>query len=318
MEHKSDMGGVGSFSKASQSLYIGGLPTYSKEVEKSVRREFGEWGAIERVYYLKDKGCCFVKYRLRACAEFAKESMIGQTLQLKSALDSKEGMAKKNQKGKKRKYTAAERTGVLNIRWAHDDPNPRTIRKEIGDRRKLAETRIKEYQQRGQQTRAASSNANGPFPTTNANAWYPCPNTGGYPALQSGPYPPQSPWGAPNPGHPSAFSTNMSYVEQHPHIDSTGQYPDTTGQYPDTTGQYPDNTGQYPDTQSQYPDISNQSSESLGQYGQSICDPTIGDSNQAPDVADGASKIVLPDVAATSNDLGLAGYASSSDESGNA
>jgi len=126
------MGGVGSFDKASMTLYVGGLPINHKGVEAAVAREFGEWGVIARVTYLKQKGCCFVKYTLRASAEFAKEAMIGQTIALSSPCSGATSAAVSSKPGAKRRRSklssassSSQRTGILNIRWATDDPNPR-------------------------------------------------------------------------------------------------------------------------------------------------------------------------------------------------
>ena len=60
-------------------------------------RQFGEWGELENINVIHRLSICFVRYRLRANAEMAKETMSNQAL---------------------------EHDEILNIRWAHDDPNP--------------------------------------------------------------------------------------------------------------------------------------------------------------------------------------------------
>lgn len=93
------MGGVGSFSRENRTLYVGGLRRVrGVDLEDLVRRNFVEWGKLESVRVIHDKSIAFVRYTLRAAAEFAKEAMTDQSLGYKE---------------------------ILNVRWANDDPNPR-------------------------------------------------------------------------------------------------------------------------------------------------------------------------------------------------
>jgi RNA recognition motif-containing protein len=69
------MGGIGTFSRANRTLYVGRINTKS---QKMLAEQFGEFGTIESIKVLEDKGCAFVKYSLRAAAEFAKEAMDSQ------------------------------------------------------------------------------------------------------------------------------------------------------------------------------------------------------------------------------------------------
>ncbi|RKP14120.1 hypothetical protein BJ684DRAFT_15539 [Piptocephalis cylindrospora] len=94
---RDDMGGVGSFMKDHSTLYVGKLPTEGRTAGV-VRRHFGEFGPIERLNFLEDRGVAFVRYAHRYFAEFAKEAMSNQ------ALDEQE---------------------IINVRWATEDPNPR-------------------------------------------------------------------------------------------------------------------------------------------------------------------------------------------------
>jgi len=100
-QHRDDMGGVGSFTTPSRTLYIGGLTkvTYKDldAVKKAVHTHFSEWGEIENVNLIPKLMIAFVRFRLRSNCEFAKEAMAGQSL------DAHE---------------------ILNVRWANDDPNP--------------------------------------------------------------------------------------------------------------------------------------------------------------------------------------------------
>lgn len=95
---REDMSGTGSFEKDQRTIYIGNIRTDEDKMEEVVRKHFGEWGDIERINCLKDKGVAFVTYKSRSCTEFAKEAMIGQSLN-----DNE----------------------ILNVRWATEDPNPK-------------------------------------------------------------------------------------------------------------------------------------------------------------------------------------------------
>ena len=102
---KDDMGGAGNFMTNSRTLYVGGLrvPDGAKDgaLDQAVWDAFGEWGEVENVNVIAHRSICFVRFRLRAATEFAKEAMANQKL-------GKDG----------------EFGQVLNVRWAMDDPNP--------------------------------------------------------------------------------------------------------------------------------------------------------------------------------------------------
>ncbi|CAH0485305.1 unnamed protein product [Peronospora farinosa] len=107
---RDDMDGVGNFTRNSRTLYVGGLKTTSgREAlqlqEKALAKQFGEWGEVENINVIHRKSICFVRYRHRTSAEFAKEAMANQSLQSDE---------------------------VLNLRWAFDDPNP--VAKQAGER----------------------------------------------------------------------------------------------------------------------------------------------------------------------------------------
>eukprot|EP00469_Lotharella_globosa_P012605 CAMPEP_0167788684 /NCGR_PEP_ID=MMETSP0111_2-20121227/10187_1 /TAXON_ID=91324 /ORGANISM="Lotharella globosa, Strain CCCM811" /LENGTH=337 /DNA_ID=CAMNT_0007680609 /DNA_START=290 /DNA_END=1303 /DNA_ORIENTATION=- len=337
------MGGVGSFEKPSQTLYVGGLPGYSKEAEDAVRREFGEFGKLERVYYLKDKGCCFVRYKLRACAEFAKEAMIGQHLTLGN--NPRKASAKKMGKKKvERRGAVAATTGTLNIRWAHDDPNPRTVRMEANRRRSQLEAKLTQHirqQVRVQAPQHAAGIHVAPNHVPPSHPAFP-PNV--QPNLASA-YPdtssqyPGVPSQQPSSQYPNTSSQYPNTSSQYPNTSS--QYPGVSSQYPDTSSQYPDTSLQYPDASShpdnllEYPDTSSQYPDTLSQHP----DPTDTDTTKnneaaAPkkrqrvehgkaeskqdessddddDGGGGVVGLVLPDIA--SSVLGMGGYESNSD-----
>ena len=99
--HKDDMGGAGSFETPSRTLYVGRLRGDKwggdEELKKGLEEQFGEFGEVEHINLISSKNIAFVRYRFRSGAEFGKEAMANQ------------GLGKEE---------------VLNVKWAHDDPNP--------------------------------------------------------------------------------------------------------------------------------------------------------------------------------------------------
>lgn len=94
--YRDDMGGVGSFLRQNRTLYVGRIHVDDK-MEETVSRHFAEWGEIDRIRVLNDRGVAFVTYANEANAQFAKEAMAHQSL---------------------------DHDEVLNVRWATEDPNP--------------------------------------------------------------------------------------------------------------------------------------------------------------------------------------------------
>lgn len=80
-----------------QRYCIGNPHNIAYTPQEIVKRHFEEWGPIEYVRVIHTKSIAFVRYFLRASAEFAKEAMDNQ------ALDHSE---------------------VLVVRWATEDSNP--------------------------------------------------------------------------------------------------------------------------------------------------------------------------------------------------
>ncbi|VVT57280.1 uncharacterized protein SAPINGB_P005636 [Magnusiomyces paraingens] len=95
-DYRDDMGGVGSFLRQTRTLYVGRINS-SDNVEDVISRHFQEWGKIERIRVLNNRGVAFVTYANEANSQFAKEAMAHQSL------DNNE---------------------ILNLRWATEDPNP--------------------------------------------------------------------------------------------------------------------------------------------------------------------------------------------------
>ncbi|KAJ9657605.1 Pre-mRNA-splicing factor [Coniosporium apollinis] len=101
-DYRDDMGGVGSFMRQNRTLYVGRIHV-TDDIEEVVARHFQEWGQIDRIRCLTQRGVAFVTYTNEANAQFAKEAMAHQ------ALDHNE---------------------VLNVRWATADPNPAAQKRE--------------------------------------------------------------------------------------------------------------------------------------------------------------------------------------------
>ena len=108
-DYRDDMGGVGSFLRQNRTLYVGRI-TVTEGIEEIVARHFSEWGEVEKIRVLNNRGVAFVTYVNEANAQFAKEAMAHQSLD-----NDKE---------------------VLNVRWANEDPNPAA---KVREKRRLEE-----------------------------------------------------------------------------------------------------------------------------------------------------------------------------------
>jgi len=99
--HKDDMSGAGSYESPSRTLYVGRLRPDKwgdeAKLKEALKEQFGEWGQVEHINLICGKNIAFVRYRYRSSAEFGKEAMTNQSLGQEE---------------------------VLNVKWAHDDPNP--------------------------------------------------------------------------------------------------------------------------------------------------------------------------------------------------
>lgn len=105
------MGGVGGFIRENKTLYVGRI-AITDDTEEVVRRQFGQFGPLDRVRILKNRGVAFVTYKTRANAEFAREAMMNQCL---------------------------ENNEIINVRWATADPNAIANRLDAEDDRLEAE-----------------------------------------------------------------------------------------------------------------------------------------------------------------------------------
>jgi len=93
---RDDMNGSGAFSRENTTLFVSGFHI-ALDTEAIIRDHFSEWGPIQSIKVILERAIAFVRYHIRASAEFAKEAMQEQ------GLDGDE---------------------VLSIRWANEDPNP--------------------------------------------------------------------------------------------------------------------------------------------------------------------------------------------------
>ncbi|KAJ1458573.1 hypothetical protein M885DRAFT_614423 [Pelagophyceae sp. CCMP2097] len=100
-DFRDDMTGVGSISKPCRTLYVGGLlkAEYADPgaLEEALWRNFGEFGEVENINLISRLSICFARYRYRSHAEFAKIALSNNHV---------------------------DRAENMNIRWAHEDPNP--------------------------------------------------------------------------------------------------------------------------------------------------------------------------------------------------
>ncbi|EFR00733.1 pre-mRNA-splicing factor cwc2 [Nannizzia gypsea CBS 118893] len=101
-DYRDDMGGVGTFMRQNRTLYVGRIHV-TDDIEEVVARHFTEWGQIDRIRVLNQRGVAFVTYTNEANSQFAKEAMSHQSL------DNNE---------------------ILNVRWATVDPNPAAQKRE--------------------------------------------------------------------------------------------------------------------------------------------------------------------------------------------
>ena len=76
-DYRDDMGGVGSFNRQNRTIYVGRIHV-TDDIEEIVARHFAEWGQIERIRVLNNRGVAFITYTNEANAQFAKEAMAHQ------------------------------------------------------------------------------------------------------------------------------------------------------------------------------------------------------------------------------------------------
>ena len=153
------MRGTGCLLKPNKSLYVNyagtfpgqGAPPAIVRVEELTRRDFGEFGPIAGIHVVPSKTLVFVRYYWRCSAEFAKEAMHARVLQ-----------------------GAPAGALPLAVRWAFEDPNPRSQQRERNEaasaQRVAAQKRLAEMppdQLRAMQMQR-TLDATGVYPDTSA------------------------------------------------------------------------------------------------------------------------------------------------------
>lgn len=111
-DYRDDMDGVGSFNKTNRTLFVGGLHI-SDKIDAKLKKQFLEFGDVERMRVLPAKACAFITFRTEPQAQFAKEAMQNQSL---------------------------DENDVLVIRWANDDPN---MEAQLEEKKRLEQLAIK-------------------------------------------------------------------------------------------------------------------------------------------------------------------------------
>lgn len=107
--------GKGQDSTSNRPQHNSFRPETDNATEKVVRRHFDEWGEIEKLRVLNGRSCAFVTYKYEANAQFGKEAMLNQSM---------------------------DHDEILNVRWASDDPNPASKKRNLEHLRKAGEEAI--------------------------------------------------------------------------------------------------------------------------------------------------------------------------------
>jgi len=140
--HRSDMGGVGTFTRDCRTLYVSDLKMVDsanpiKDMIRIIYDNFSPWGEIEDINYIPTKAACFIRFSHRCFAEFAKEAMMDQSL-------------------------VGEE--ILGVKWAFDDPNPmmkKKIEKEHENR--FLSAHLKRDENRNEMLRKKRNNPNSDY-----------------------------------------------------------------------------------------------------------------------------------------------------------
>jgi len=101
-----------------KTLNIAGLKR-GGNLEEVITRHFREWGELEAIKVVYDKAVAFVKFKLRASAEFAKEAMQDQSL---------------------------DQDEVLTVKWSSEDPDPESQEKHMKELKDLARKIVKKQE----------------------------------------------------------------------------------------------------------------------------------------------------------------------------
>lgn len=112
-DYRDDMSGIGSFSRVNKTLYVGKISNM-KDIEVRLQKSFGEFGEIAHINTQVKSNVAFITYKLESQAQFAKEAMHCQSI------------------------NPDDNTEVLNIRWAHEDPNMNSKKRKHEDQNELS------------------------------------------------------------------------------------------------------------------------------------------------------------------------------------
>lgn len=140
-QYRDDMSGVGSFQSLNSTLYIGGItnalngkPLKPIQIENRLKYVLTPLGPLEKIRYIENKNCAFIKFKDSINAEFAKEVISNQTLLLP------------NDKEWDRKMDGM---GLL-VKWAHEDPDPNAKKRRAQEQHqsslKLMESLLQNYE----------------------------------------------------------------------------------------------------------------------------------------------------------------------------
>ena len=111
--NRTDMSGVGTWSRDQRTLYVGKLSPRTSD--ESLRRCFAEFGSIESTRVFAARGFAFVTFTHRGSAEFALMAMMDQPL---------------------------GESQMINVRWAEDDKNPSVAKRKAVDTASVVEHRV--------------------------------------------------------------------------------------------------------------------------------------------------------------------------------
>lgn len=114
-DYKDDMSGVGLLARTNRTLYVGGIIP-NDQVHDQISKQFLEYGAIDQIKVLPAKKCAFVRFRLEAEAQFAKEAMDTQSLGEKDILSVKWANEDMSQEAQRLAAVTAEALAIETVK----------------------------------------------------------------------------------------------------------------------------------------------------------------------------------------------------------
>lgn len=79
-DYRDDMTGVGSFETINKTLFVSNISNVNSSSESELKSSFGEFGEVTNVKVLPNRNAAFVSFKLESQAQFAKEAMECQSL----------------------------------------------------------------------------------------------------------------------------------------------------------------------------------------------------------------------------------------------